>query len=474
MGNINISFPSIVSKLHKIAVSNAVKNGNIVLDNTILDENGNMNDLDGGEFGILMVLKNNEDKVESKKLRQECFETLKTYVKYFVGEDESNEIRTEHLSPIYKDEERNKEEQENNKQGEKDQNKEEGEKEESDTLNESFDKLANGICSLLFEASDTTKFQDADLDDQEIDASYDNTEDAVEKSIVIGFRANYTISVQGSTNGSLQDSLKKRGKGGLFGGVIADLKNIKIDIAGTKVNVGHILDKDKWKEAAGVVDIDAESVDNDVHNAFKTEFPNSDIVVKTWKSNELINQLNRIDRLTPDIKGRLDSSEYSITIEVKDRDPNYDHYNRETIAEIASRAFGTTKTILDRNKVNKNDVIKIENVEQGLGLYKKQKSAYDDANNRYDTTSSSRLSRPEKKVSESFINSTLVKYLFESDEESNPDQTRNDVEIEDKYDVYIIPHKRIRSMKEHPNTRQGLDDKGITSIKTSDKDYEPY
>lgn len=156
--------------------------------------------------------------------------------------------------------------------------------------------------------------------------------------------------------------------------MLADLRNITITLNGQKfLNVGKLFDPDKWKDAFGFIDIDKNRVASNVKNAIDHDFENNDADVRCMSGKTLVTYLNRKGKLTPQIQSKIQNAKYSVVISVNQNDPNYPDYNQKDIAKSASKGFGTTDRMIDHNKVEEKDVIKIDNIES---LYKKH-SSYD-------------------------------------------------------------------------------------------------
>ena len=156
--------------------------------------------------------------------------------------------------------------------------------------------------------------------------------------------------------------------------MLADLRNITITLNGQKfLNVGKLFDPDKWKDAFGFIDIDKNRVASNVKNAIDHDFENNDADVRCMSGKTLVTYLNRKGKLTPQIQSKIQNAKYSVVISVNQNDPNYPDYNQKDIAKSASKGFGTTDRMIDHNKVEEKDVIKIDNIES---LYKRH-SSYD-------------------------------------------------------------------------------------------------
>lgn len=181
---------------------------------------------------------------------------------------------------------------------------------------------------------------------------------------IVGYQINYGMTIKGERAGDLKSSLGKRTKG-LWGALWADLKNFKIDINGKPTNIGAAFDPDTWRQMVGKPKINIDTAPSNISNAFMKRYPNSDVRVMRWRTDELLRFLNKNGRLTPSIKSKLTSHEYAITIKVSSDDVNYNIYDEKLIARICSDTFGTANNLLDRNSISYKDVIKLDNMGDG-------------------------------------------------------------------------------------------------------------
>lgn len=177
---------------------------------------------------------------------------------------------------------------------------------------------------------------------------------------------------------SFVDSIKGKMRG-LFGGMLADLRNVKINVLGQSVQIGKALDWDKWRETAGLEWIDKNTVPYDIQRAFNDDdggFPNNDVSITIMGRDPLITQLDRKGKASPNIISKIKKALNSIVITVNTRDPNYPKYTTRSIAKVLSKALGTYDNVVNTNSVSEKDVLKIDDME---GLYK-HKSNYDATN----------------------------------------------------------------------------------------------
>jgi len=365
-------------------------------------------------------------KDENKPLEEKknFLDVAKEYTKFFVGEEEVQYVTENDLQPYSRMGVMNIEVS----------------SETSATTSESlhyYTKDSKNLLNILFESNDYSIITEADTSATTSSETSASTTSSDVSAVAdpdgkqIGYAFMYGITVQNKKENDFLETMKNKANG-LFGGALADLRNIKLNWKdGTSTAIGQLLDPDKWREAAGFIDIDINKVESNVVDAFKHDFPNNNIQgnnVKIWGKNALITELNRANKLTPEAKTKISNTDYSLVITTGNDDPNYPKYDKKSIAKTASKAFGTTQNIIDTNKVTEKDVIKIDDIQNKY----KQKSAYEksddtkEKSNKTTTTStSSSRSRP---VSESIIMNEQDLEDAGNKEQQEKDTKRQEVE----------------------------------------------
>ena len=79
----------------------------------------------------------------------------------------------------------------------------------------------------------------------------------------------------------------------------------------------------------------------------------------------IVNFLNENRKLTPEIKDKILKAFYSVVIEIEKTDASYQEFNKESVSEICTMAFGTLGNLtngLTGNKVRPDDVILINDI----------------------------------------------------------------------------------------------------------------
>jgi len=239
--------------------------------------------------------------------------------------------------------------------------------------------MNRGFLNLLFEDETNEKTEDNVATEPMVGAegneeTQDDSGDIGTSDKTIGYSVKYKFDISDDNkNGAVSNSFGGR-KRGWFDDVWSDLKSIKVTVYGKPVNIGKIFDKEQWKQLVGKHDINVETAPDNIRNIFDKRYPNSDVHVKVWERGELNTFLNRRGKNTPQYKSEIDKSEYSVSIMVDSRDPNYPKYGQKMIAQICTDAFGTAENKgVDWNKVDPKEVIKIENCDDN----DKYTSSYD-------------------------------------------------------------------------------------------------
>jgi len=106
---------------------------------------------------------------------------------------------------------------------------------------------------------------------------------------------------------------------------MADLRNMEIKtLGGGSIKVGKMFDPAKWKEAVGIVDINIDTVDNNLQKIIVNDYKTSSAIVRCFDKDSLIELLRRQRKSTPEIEKKIKSANYSVTIAVEKRDPAYE------------------------------------------------------------------------------------------------------------------------------------------------------
>lgn len=191
---------------------------------------------------------------------------------------------------------------------------------------------------------------------QNQEQNQEQKKDAEDESLK-GFAIFYGIDVAGSQKMGFSETMKRKTKG-LFGGMLADLMNVEVKtLGGGSIKVGRLFDPAKWKNAIGAPDINISTVDNNIQGIIHNDYPQSSAQVRIYDRDSLINLLRERRKNEPEIEERIRAAKYSVTIQVQKKDGAYKEFTKEKIADICTRAFGTSLNVTNRNKVTAADVI---------------------------------------------------------------------------------------------------------------------
>jgi hypothetical protein len=381
--DVSVSFPNIILQLDKVAKERASgKAPDVIIDNLLINDDANaLIYTKNNEYQIVMKAKD-EDNVPQKSA---FLDAVKEYTTYFVGKEDAKYVKEEMLLPILdgkgdgEDDEKPQETPETSKSPENQDNSEQNGG-ETEQVSESYSEFMNRkILHMLFEEKTTTSDvgvnSEKSTDDQsKQDAQTQDSDGSSVNDRTIGYSVKYKLDISDDRkNGTVNDSFSGR-KRGWFDNVWSDLKSMKITVYGKPVNIGKMFDPAQWKQLIGRHDINVETAPDNIRNIFDKRYPNSDVHVKAWERGELNMFLNRRGKNTPQYKSAIDKADYSVSIMVDSRDPNYPKYNQKMIAQICTDAFGTSENKgVNWNKVDPKEVIKIENCDDN----DKYTSSYD-------------------------------------------------------------------------------------------------
>ena len=165
----------------------------------------------------------------------------------------------------------------------------------------------------------------------------------------------------------------------------------------------------------GIIDLDIDTMDNNIAGIIDNDFPRNDVTVKVWDGKSLVNYLNEKRKLTPEIKDKILKAFYSVVIEIRKTDASYQEFNKEKVAEICTRAFGTAGNLTNGmrgNKVRPDDIILINDIESKY----KTKSSYELPRGPKDSTTSGKGSPTRESISNICSIDDIMRILFENDE----------------------------------------------------------
>ena len=380
--DVSVSFPNIILQLDKVAKDRAAGMApGVIVDNLMINDDANaLIYTKNNEYQIVMKAKD-EENVPQKSV---FLDAVREYTTYFVGKEDAQYVKEEMLLPIWdgsvggEGEQGTQEspEQTTPPENQKDPEQDRG---EAERVSESYSEFMNRkILRILFEdkaePAGAENPQRASDDGAGRDGQDEDSNETTANDRTIGYSVKYKLDISDDRkSGAVKDSFGGR-KRGWFDNLWSDLRSMKITLYGKPVHIGKVFDPAQWKQLVGKHDINVETAPDNIRNIFDKRYPNSDVHVKVWERGELNTFLNRRGKNTPKHKSDIDKSEYSVSIMVDSRDPNYPKYNQSLIAQICTDAFGTARNrVRNWNRVDPKDVIKIENCDDN----DKYTSSYD-------------------------------------------------------------------------------------------------
>lgn len=366
MAKIDIDINNIFYQLHEAAVTQAkAEVPELEFYNTGVDEESKVHSFTGsGQYFICAAAKD-EKSVDSTGLdKKNTFKALKKYVEFFCGEETAKKISIDQLEPI--------------EVGQKIKRKKPDGEDGEENVKES-------LLAELFE-----------------DEEDDVLEEASSGKKVISYLLPYQANINGEKPKPPRVGLERLGKHlknighallfkaipsllaapfSLLGKALGSFKGISFDTgyygkADTRLGLGAA-EKASELAAKGIkkggelaakgyaqlkqnFTIDLTTIESDITRAFDQDFPNNEVNVKVYKTSTLIQILKKQGKFSKKIESKLSTgSEYCIGIIVASDDRNYDSYNKEAIANEATKGVANQNDSMFSGKITKDMVLKV-------------------------------------------------------------------------------------------------------------------
>ena len=198
-------------------------------------------------------------------------------------------------------------------------------------------------------------------------------------SLKIGTFGNNSIGI-----GSAVDAGKavgKAAKDAVVGTASAVGKAAKDTTADVKVAAGKALGKLVGKVKREFAKKDLDTIRRDMYKELNKEYPNNLLDVYIYKTDQLINRIQKQKKMTSALKaellknGLLSRMEYCIGVITNSNDENYDAYNEKMIANAFTNACGHADNPFLKGGVSEDDVYKISDYSTDFktSTYKSQK-----------------------------------------------------------------------------------------------------
>lgn len=322
----------------------------------------------------------NYDQKSIDILKEDCFQILKTYVQFFIGEQQSNELKKDELQPIEKLQDSKNESVkidykksllENIFEAEEDMDP------DSERSQEDYDQQAT--------ASDANVEDDSRKADN-TNTTKQNSEVDNGKKYIIGYSLQYQCNFTGKTKLSFQKVLQwaeqqyknnivirglKKGifklADGIFGSTIRDFQKLSFNTFGNnKINIGQTVSN----TIKGIAKLAGKTFGKQdfakVIDLFKSKLN------KKFNGNKLVIEPKQLKVLTIDLRqqGKYDSAindkveemhpEYVISIQASKSDKFYSQYSISNFVKYYNEAVKESSNIWTRLKLKESDVILIK------------------------------------------------------------------------------------------------------------------
>lgn len=374
MAKIDININNIFYQLHEAAVEQAQTAApDLVFYNTGVDEEKQDPAFMGsGQYFVCAAAKDEKSILDNGIDKSAVFAAIKKYVEFFCGTESANAIKEDQLEPI----------EVGQKIKRKRSNPEDGEEENVD------ESLAwkHSLLDRLFEHLDE-----------------DDSLNEADAKKIIGYLLPYQASIKGEKPKPPRIGLERLGKHlknaghsllfkaipslisapfslvgkalGSFDGIVVKTGsgdfNTKLglgaagkasELAAKGIKKGGELAAKGYAQLKQNFTIDLTTIESDISRAFDEDFPNNEVHVKVYKTSTLIQILKKQDKFSKKIETKLlTGSEYCIGIIVSSDDYNYDSYNKEAIANEATKGVANQNDSMFSGKITKDMILKVAN-----------------------------------------------------------------------------------------------------------------
>lgn len=302
--NVTLNTNEIMLKLHQSALKNAgLEGGEFILVNSMIVSDSK---IDGTNPQIMLMYKDGHEFSSSEK--KNFFQKIQDYVNFFAGENYAKQIKQDDLLPLFTTE---GEFEKTNTEENNEENSDSEERSDSETVSESLGDIYINSGDRRF-SLDINQWFDSHInmiceaDEQETEQKDDDTK-------VKGYAINFLFYKGGEPVLSLPGGKAK--SAGLFGGVLADIGNIKIKtLGGGEIPIGKYLAKSTRLFRGTRINIT--DVDNHVQGVIHNRFPQSDAIVRVYDTTSLKNFLMKQRQWSLDYDNLFKGCEYAVTIEV--------------------------------------------------------------------------------------------------------------------------------------------------------------
>lgn len=343
-GKAKIDFAVVMTRLHQAALANLGQT-DIVLENTAF---AGKKFSGAGDYQLILRPKDGRPIPQDRK--PSYLEVAQRYVKYFVGQKQSDEMKETDLLPIMT----------RSDDGQPQQDKKDHQDGDAKAVSES--SFQSWTDRFVFE-SVVSMFED---DDDGSSAAQN----------VYAYVVPYQISVLGHANSPGKFSFLKGIAKDMLGSLVDDLASLEIrTLGGEPIRVGKMFDPKTYQSVFGKMDVDAASAPGRVSDVLGDRLPGFDGTVKVMDARSLVEYLRKNRKVggvvdgkeVADVTDRIQEANYSVVIEVNTNDNSYGEFTTQMVAEVCTKAFGkafrfSSETGLTANRVKSGDVILVRGI----------------------------------------------------------------------------------------------------------------
>lgn len=367
MAKIDIDINNIFYQLHEAAVTQAkAETPELEFYNTGIDEESKVPYFTGsGQYFICAVAKDEKTVDPAGLNKTSTFKALKKYVEFFCGDESANKISKDQLEPIevgQKIKRKKSDSEDDEKSVEESLLAEFFEDEEDDVLEEASSSSGKKVIGYLLPYQANIKGEKPKpprIGLERLGKHLKNVGHSLFFKAIPSLLA-APFSLVGKALGSFDGIVVKTGSGDFNTKLGLGAAGKASELAAKGIKKGGELAAKGYAQLKQNFTIDLTTIESDISRAFDKDFPNNEVNVKVYKTSTLIQILKKQGKFSKKIESKLSTgSEYCIGIIVASDDRNYDSYNKEVIANEATKGVANQNDSMFSGKITKDMVLKV-------------------------------------------------------------------------------------------------------------------
>ena len=368
MAKIDININNIFYQLHKVAVEQAQTAApDLVFYNTGVDEDKQEPAFMGsGQYFICAAAKDEDSIPDTGIDKHVVFEAIKKYVEFFCGE----EIKDDQLEPIEIGQKIKR--KRSNPEDDEEENVDETmawkhslfdrlfeHLDEDDSLNEANEKKIIGYLLPYQALINGEKPKPPRIGLERLGKHLKNAGHSLLFKAIPSLIAS-PFSLVGKALGSFDGIVVKTGSGDFNTKLGLGAAGKASELAAKGIKKGGELAAKGYAQLKQNFTIDLTTIEADISRAFDEDFPNNEVHVKVYKTSTLIQILKKQGKFSKKIESKFSTgSEYCIGIIVGTDDINYDSYDKEVIANEATKGVANQNDSMFSGKITKDMILKV-------------------------------------------------------------------------------------------------------------------